>query len=287
MSAEPGAERDVDLARWRGALARRWWVPLAALVAGAIVGGLLTLGGTSVYKAQALLSLGQPFSPGGSFVQSYVTNPLAVSEIVRSEGALKQAAAASGLSLGSLRGKVSTTTVGTAVGPGAARAQPLVALDVLGRDPTRVERAANALAQTVVQRTTASYVNQKIATEKDLLGSTNSQLKSVRLRSRKLSAAISHPGLTFGERLILVSQADFSEQREGALIQQQGALLQQLSFAQNVESAKLIQPAVAVQSTARSRRNSILVGALIGLLLGAIAAIVVDARSARTPAARA
>jgi len=38
-----------------------------------------------------------------------------------------------------------------------------------------------------------------------------------------------------------------------------------------------------VKAAARSRRNSILVGALIGLILGAIAAIAVDARGVRAP----
>jgi uncharacterized protein involved in exopolysaccharide biosynthesis len=60
---------------------------------------------------------------------------------------------------------------------------------------------------------------------------------------------------------------------------------QQLALALNVESAQLIERASAVKSTARSRRNSLLVGALIGLLLGGIAAIVADARAPRARAA--
>jgi uncharacterized protein involved in exopolysaccharide biosynthesis len=48
---------------------------------------------------------------------------------------------------------------------------------------------------------------------------------------------------------------------------------QLLALAQNVEQSKLITPARAVKTTARSRRNSVLVGALIGLLLGIIAAL--------------
>ena len=41
----------------------------------------------------------------------------------------------------------------------------------------------------------------------------------------------------------------------------------------------MIQPAAAVKSVGRSRNNSILVAALIGLILGTVAAIVVDARA--------
>src|SRR5205085_1244738 len=48
---------------------------------------------------------------------------------------------------------------------------------------------------------------------------------------------------------------------------------QLLTLAQNVEQSKLFSPARATKTTARSRRNSILVGALIGLVLGILAAL--------------
>jgi len=44
----------------------------------------------------------------------------------------------------------------------------------------------------------------------------------------------------------------------------------------------VIQQATALKSTGRSRRTSVLVGAVIGLLFGAIAAIVVELRASRT-----
>ena len=48
---------------------------------------------------------------------------------------------------------------------------------------------------------------------------------------------------------------------------------QLLALAQNVEQSKVITPARAVKTTARSRRNSVVVGGLIGLLLGIVAAL--------------
>ena len=45
-----------------------------------------------------------------------------------------------------------------------------------------------------------------------------------------------------------------------------------------MESARIVTKAAAVKSSPRSKTSSLLIGALIGLLLGAIAAIVVDAR---------
>jgi hypothetical protein len=43
----------------------------------------------------------------------------------------------------------------------------------------------------------------------------------------------------------------------------------------------VIQPAAAVKTTARSRRNSMLVGGLIGLILGGLAAVAWDSAAAR------
>jgi hypothetical protein len=54
------AEADVDLGRYARALAARWWLPLAGLIAGAAIGYVLSLGGHQVYRAGATVYLGQP-----------------------------------------------------------------------------------------------------------------------------------------------------------------------------------------------------------------------------------
>ena len=56
---------------------------------------------------------------------------------------------------------------------------------------------------------------------------------------------------------------------------------QQLALAKNVERAQVINPAAATQVTARSARNSALVGGLVGLLLGAVAALLAEPVLAR------
>src|SRR5947209_3101347 len=165
MSApELDAEREVDLARWRAAVARRWWIVVAGLVAGAILGLLFSLRGTSTYKASSLISLGQPVSPGGVAIASFGTNPPAVAQITSSASAQAEAEAAAGLRHGALRGKVSVSQVGAVTGAGAARATPLISLIVRGASPLKTEKADDALADLVVARTTAPYVGSKIAT---------------------------------------------------------------------------------------------------------------------------
>ena len=67
-----------------------------------------------------------------------------------------------------------------------------------------------------------------------------------------------------------------------AAIQQKGQLLhpadgrtrQQLSQAENVEKPQFVDRPIPTKTTARSTRNSMLVGGAIGLIIGIIAALV-------------
>ncbi|MGZ4353255.1 MAG: hypothetical protein ACXVZL_11045 [Gaiellaceae bacterium] len=283
IQPELDAEQEVDFRRYRGLLAARWWLIAAGLVAGAIIGFVLALGGGSVWKAEALISLGQPYTPGfGSPVTSYGTNPRAVSEIVRSDSALKDAAHAAGMHVGALRGHVSTGQVGTATGTGGARAVGLISLTVQGAKPAKVERAASRLAHTVVERTTAPYVGQKIATLNAKLASLQKRIDTQTQTVTLLQQQSNNKSLSPLDRLALISQLNGAEQLLGTLMDEQANSQQQLAFSRNVESATIVEQASAVKSTARSRRTSILVGGLIGLILGALAAILWEPLTSRS-----
>ena len=89
-ASTPNAEREVDLRSGWARITARWWLPVGGLVLGAILGVLVSIGSGDVYKAEALIYLGQPFTPGGGGqIQSLQTNPKTVSEIIRSEAATK------------------------------------------------------------------------------------------------------------------------------------------------------------------------------------------------------
>jgi uncharacterized protein involved in exopolysaccharide biosynthesis len=276
-------EREVDLARWRRAIVALWWIPIAALVAGAILGLLFSLRGSSTYKAASLISLGQPVSPGGVVIASFGTNPRAVSQIVSSASAQAEAEAAAGMRPGALRGHVSVAQVGTATGAGAARATPLISLTVHGAQPKKTQDAANALARRVVGLTTAPYVGTKIKTYNQVLETTNRQLQSISDRIAQLNKAVATSHLAPLDELVLISQVDNAEQRQGNLFDQKATTLQQLAFAQNVESAKVITAARSQKASAHSARTGVLVGAIIGLILGAIVAIVLDTHGRTRP----
>src|SRR3954452_2986321 len=142
------AERDVDLRRHWDTITTHWWLPLAGLAVGLVIGYLISLGGAQVYKAKAVIYLGQPLSQGGLQVQSQATNPSTVRQLVTAEATIDAVARQVGLKPSQLNGHVSTQAVtGNITRLGQ---NPLVAITVTGHLRGKVARAANALARRVV-----------------------------------------------------------------------------------------------------------------------------------------
>jgi capsular polysaccharide biosynthesis protein len=282
------AEDELELGRYWNALLTRWWLPIAGLIAGIVLGYLLSLGGHQVYQAKAVIYLGQPLSPNGtSQIQSLSTNPSAVKQVVLSAAVQHEAEQRAGLPSGSLFGHVSTQTVATGVALTSRAGQnPLVNVIVTGRRRAEIARGANALAAIAVRDVSAGYVATKIkflqaqiATQQQALKSIDSTIASYRL-------AGSNKGLSTTDRLILASQLNGQTLQRSQVYEQLSSYQQLLALAQTVEQSKVFTPARAVKTTAKSRRNSVLVGAIIGLLLGLIAALLWEpaARLARRSA---
>src|SRR4051794_24378464 len=96
MSTVPDDE--VDFGRYGAAIAARWWLPLAGLVAGALLGTLVASGAKQVTKAGVTIYLGQPLSATGSNpIQTLGTNPSAVRTVIHSRAAIDRAAATAGV----------------------------------------------------------------------------------------------------------------------------------------------------------------------------------------------
>lgn len=270
------AEREVELRRHWVTITTHWWLPLAGLAAGLLIGYLISLGGTQVYRARAVIYLGQPLSGSGVQVQSQATNPSTVRQIVTAEATIDAVARRVGLRPSQLRGHVSTQAVSgniTRLGQ-----NPLVAITVTGHLRAKVARAANGLAEAVVTSDAlASYSKTKIKTLTSLVKSEQSALSLLDKNIKAQQAALGNAsGLSITDRLILSNTLNGLVQQRLVTTDQLTTNQQQLALAEDVEAPKVNTRAVATTTTARSRRNTVIVAGLIGLILGGIAALLYE-----------
>jgi hypothetical protein len=271
------AEREVDVGQAARRVAARWWLLVAGLAAGMVVGYLVALGGGDFYEAEATISLGQPFTPTGSApVQGLATNPSTLGRLARSEEGLEAASRASGMRVSELRGNVSTATVSGVSRRTTPGVNPLVELSVRGERRLEVQRAAEALADYVV-REVSGYVSVKIRSLNEELRTLEQAEESLEERLAAQDAALrAAQNRDAIERLVLVSQKDNTEQRLAVVTQDRLETRGLLALAENVEQATVVTEPIAVETSARSTRNSLIVGGLIGLLLGTLAALLWD-----------
>jgi hypothetical protein len=248
------SEQEIDVRRYWSAVTARWWLPVLGLIVGAAIGYAVSLGGADVWRGNALVYLGQPVTPSGAQVQSLSTNPATAGEIVGSAAAQRRVEREVGLNRGELNGRVSVAAV---KGNFSRLGQnPLVRVRVEG-DSRKAAPAATALAREVVKRV-SGYADAKIAVLEDAIEQGDAELE--RLDAQLDSAPAD-------------ASAGFLVLRRGELFDQLVTQKQNLALAQQVERARLVEEAVARKVTAQSRRNQVVVGALLGLLLGLAAAL--------------
>jgi capsular polysaccharide biosynthesis protein len=254
---DPDAEAEVDLGHYGHLLVVRWWLLLAGLVVGAIIGYLTTVTGAQFYRAQTLVYMGQPLGAiSTSPIQALNTNQAAAGAIISSESVLEEVARKTGMTTQHLRsGATAVAVPGSFTKPGQA---PLINVEVKGSKPAKVEAAANALAVALVSRLSAA-THSKISL---LSIQRASDLRTIKATNQ----AISSSNITPTEKLILElrlagSQTDLTQ------------ITLQLAQAKNIESPSIVTRASSVRTSVRSHRNATAIGALIGLIIGAIAAL--------------
>jgi capsular polysaccharide biosynthesis protein len=262
---DPEAEQEVDFARYARMLLKRWWLVLIGVVAGAVIGFLLSLGGAKVYSAQATIYLGQPYN-GTTPIITLQNQPSVVGQIANSQAVDAKVATQCKTSVESFRKGISVQKVASASSSssktsGAIQANPLTTVTVQTAKGKVAACAANALARAAVAGI-AAYPLAQIALYTRHVAADNAAINSI-------NAAIADPSVTGTDKAVLQQslrsdQADLSTYSQLLLV------------AQQVEMPKVTIVAVAHQITAQSSRNTVLIAALIGLILGIIAALLWD-----------
>jgi outer membrane lipoprotein SlyB len=284
------AEQEVDFGRYWRTIAARWWLPVGLLIAGLVIGYLVSLGTNSTsYKATAQVYLGQPLAPGGAApVGSAPTSLGLVSSFVTAESTIKTVAGRVGLKPGRLRGHVTTKPITGITGAKLGTPAPLLAVTVTGSPPRKIAAAANALGDLVI-RQVAPYQTAKIQSLRDQLAYDDAQLKAIaeRLDSARTtqSNVLKDKSITGTDKLVALANLNsvitLALQQQNTISLDRFTVRQQLSLARDIEVGRIVAVATPTKTAGPSSRTGAAVGGLIGLIIGILAALLWDPVAAR------
>jgi Chain length determinant protein len=270
------AEPEIDLGRlWRATIVR-WWLLVAGLVAGAIIGLLVSLGGGKQWKASAEVYLGTPLSPtGSSQISSPPTQLGLATAFVTSEYAARYTALHSGLPTSAIRGKVTTKPILGLTGTKVGAPAPLMFISLTGTKAAKIEKAANVLANLLVTKF-HPYASAKIAyltrdAKRDLaqLAEVTGRLKYLQAEQARLATSGANFQLVANYNVLISSAAD----QRAALQSDLTSAQTEVAAALDIEQARVEAPAVSVNQGGPSRRSGVVIGAIIGLVVGLLAAV--------------
>lgn len=274
---------------------RRWYVILFAVLAAVLV---VFLHGASKAKNQstatASVYLGQPFSPGGQSVltQTPLSNPTISIDFVTAPRQIMAAAQAAGIDHKKLRRHVSVVSSGGAASA-AAKASgnggaPTISITVAGAWPqATVQTAANRLAQALIDYANrytalkAKLVSDRVATEQAQM----TALQEVQRRARADLAAIDASGeapLTkIAAESPYVNDLATAAAQIGTLTESLTSDQVALVATRDIESAQFIAQATGRKADATTRRSSLVIAAIVGLIAGTALALAWEALAAR------
>jgi hypothetical protein len=273
-------EQDVDVSRYWLALVQRWWLVVIGLVLGALIGFAAT-STARPYRSDIVLYLGQPlFGTGDQPIQTVATNFQFVTQLLTSSALVDRVAGEVGTEPDRLRPAISIAAF-TPEGPARqGTAARIATISVTGFAPAQGKDAATRLAQAVIART-KGYVGVKLSVYQARLTRADRELALIQKREDAATAAqdalVHNTAVTGAEKLLLLAHYDnifnANEARRTTIESSQLALRDQVALAQQVELPRVLEPAIAVRVAAPSRRSHLAVGALIGVVLGILAAL--------------
>jgi hypothetical protein len=182
-----------------------------------------------------------------------------VRAIAHATSVIDAAAAACKTKPGAFKGGISTQTLSGNISKNGQT--PLVSLSVQAVKRKVAACAANALARAVIVKT-SQFANQKVATFHAQIVNDNKQIAVI---NRALESA----STSSTDKLVL-------QLRLGTLEDARLSTAQLLLQANKIETPSILTSAAPDRITARSHRNTAVVAAVIGAILGALAAILWD-----------
>jgi len=281
---------------------RRWYVIVLSVVAAVALVFLHGVSGaTKQSAATASVYLGQPFTPGGASVltSTPLSNPQISIQYVTAPQQIAKAAAAAGIDHRSLRKHVSVLSSSPAgAGGGAGKAStgggpPTISITVEGPwTRAKVQAATNSLAHSLIdyanRYTTmkTELISGRVATEKAEL----KVLQEVQRRAHANLAAIDASNAAPLDKVAAsspfvsnLSAADQIGTLTLNLTNDQVALV----AAKDIESSQFISQAAGHQVSAATRRSSLIIAAMVGLIVGIGLALAWEALSSRPRRAQA
>jgi capsular polysaccharide biosynthesis protein len=278
----PAEDTTIDVGSWFKTLLRNWWVILALVVLGAVVGGVVTMLTPKEYSATSSVYIGQTTDALGQAMAGLNSNPKAATQLLASQALLDQAAQATGMKMTSSRLRRETTvetpsqTIKTSVS-----AVNIVVITVTDTKKVRATAAANALADTLVAKLSPSVEAKVTLLEQQLAQGSKAEAAATARSNASQAAitAIAKGGGTAAEKAaaaapyVAVSQAAASELATWQVADQATAL--RLEVAKTVEMPQILHVAKVPDSpSGPSRTLNVAAGALAGLVVGVIVAFV-------------
>lgn len=282
--------------------ARRWYVVVLAVVAAVALVFLHGVSGaTKQSSATASVYLGQPFTPGGSSVltSTPLSNPQISIQYVTAPQQIAKAAKAAGIDHSSLRKHVSVLSASPSGASGGAKAStgggpPTITITVEGPwTRAKVQTVANSLAQSLIDyanRYTSlktSLIAQRVKSEKAQM----QRLLEVQRRARANLAAIDASSAQPLDKVAasspLVSDLSAAATQIGTLTLNLTNDQVTLVATRDIESAQFISRATGRKVSAATRRSSLVIAAMVGLIVGVGLALAWEALSLRSQRARA
>jgi hypothetical protein len=275
------SSREIGVGDYLRRAGRRWYVVvLAVVVAVAVVFLHGVSAATRQSAATAVVYLGTPYSPTGTGVlpSSPLSNSQIAIQFVKAPRQVSAAARAAGIDHHSLRDHISVLPVGGPVNGGknvAQTATPTMSITVEGPwTRVKVQTATNTLAQLLIDYANrysgqkAAVIRAKVASERKEMASLLSAQALTHKNLARLDAShtsaldkVAATAPYVGDLAASVTQ--ISALTENLTDDQIGLL-----GARDIESAQFITHATGHRLAAATRRTSVIVAALIGLIAG-------------------